>query len=72
MRTVIRVESVMVCGCRGSIHKGLAGLQGVYGVVVDPVSGSITVDHTGEVDRSRLERCIEEMGYRVLSEVDRE
>ncbi|MBE5032446.1 heavy-metal-associated domain-containing protein [Gallalistipes aquisgranensis] len=66
MKTEIRIENVMACGCRGSIHRGLAAVQGVYGVSVDPLSGRVTVEHTEEVDRARLERRLGEMGYRVL------
>lgn len=63
MKTTLEMQNVMICGCRNSIHKGLASLTGVFGVEVDPAHDRITVEHTDEVTPAQLADKLREMGY---------
>lgn len=63
MKTVIDLESVTVCGCSNSIHKGLGDLRGVFGVKVEPDQRRIVVEHTDEVTPEELIGKLQQMGY---------
>lgn len=52
MKTTVKLQNVMSCGCRNSIHKGLGELNGVFGVRVEPQYDRIVIDHTDEVSRA--------------------
>ena len=67
MKTTVKLQNVMSCGCRNSIHKGLGELNGV-GVRVEPQYDRIVIDHTDEVSRAELLSRLEKLGYEPLKE----
>ena len=68
MKTTVKLQNVMSCGCRNSIHKGLGELNGVFGVRVEPQYDRIVIDHTDEVSRAELLSRLEKLGYKLLVE----
>ena len=68
MKTTVKLQNVMSCGCRNSIHKGLGELNGVFGVRVEPQYDRIVIDHTDEVSRAELLSRLEKLGYELLEE----
>ncbi|MBQ4279936.1 MAG: heavy-metal-associated domain-containing protein [Rikenellaceae bacterium] len=63
MKTTIRVTNLMSLGCRNSIHEGIGALPGIFGVVVSPDTGEVTVDHTDEVSPAQIRERLRNMGY---------
>ena len=68
MKTTVKLQNVMSCGCRNSIHKVLGELTGVFGVRVEPQYDRIVIDHTDEVSRAELLSRLEKLGYEPLEE----
>jgi copper chaperone len=63
-QTILKVEGMTCNHCKMRVEKALQGVSGVESVKVDLTAKE--ADVTGEVERAKLIKAVEEAGYSVV------
>lgn len=63
MKTIIKVKDIHCVACSRAIGDEIGVIQGVYGINVDLVNKTISVDHTEEITESELIERLACIGY---------
>lgn len=68
MRSVIKIVPQTCCILNNPLQNEIVLMPGVFGVVVDLFSGSVTVDHTTELKEDSIKNKIIELGYQLVED----
>ena len=64
--TVIKVNGMMCEGCENRIKNAVGKIEGVEDVVADHNEGTVKVTTKDEVDISKVEETISDIGFEVV------
>jgi copper chaperone len=66
MATTLKVKGMSCQHCVMSVTKALGQLEGIKNVQVDLAKGEVRFDNTKEVASQRIEKAIEDAGYKII------
>ena len=63
MKTIIKLDNTNFCTCNNGIHKQIGEMIGVFAVRIDYPNSEIVIDHTDEIDATKLEELIKKINF---------